>query len=131
MEINHDGSGSAQSAVYRRAQDARFVRDYHKGQEVVGKGEQVQHECILQQDLLAVCQLEFRIQIRCLLFGILLFFPLQQERRQPVLAVTEKKQNDPLGAGENMVVFRRSVCGKVAGQVFQKLWDQGVVRILQ
>ena len=108
----------------------RFVRDYHKGQEVVGKGEQVQHECILQQDLLAVCQLEFRIQIRCLLFGILLFFPLQQERRQPVLAVTEKKQNDPLGAGESMVVFRRSVCGKVAGQVFQKLWDQGVVRVL-
>ena len=45
--------------------------------------------------------------------------------------LTEKKQNDPLGAGENMVVFRCSVCGKVAGQVFQKLWDQGVVRILQ
>jgi glutathione peroxidase len=45
--------------------------------------------------------------------------------------LTEKKQNDPLGAGESMVVFRRSVCGKVAGQVFQKLWDQGVVRILQ
>ena len=44
--------------------------------------------------------------------------------------LTEKKQNDPLGAGESMVVFRRSVCGKVAGQVFQKLWDQGVVRVL-
>lgn len=44
--------------------------------------------------------------------------------------MTKEKQNYPLGTGQGAVVFGRTVCGEMPVQVFQELWNQGMVWIL-
>ena len=44
--------------------------------------------------------------------------------------MTKEKQNYPFGTGQGAVVFGRTVCGEMPVQVFQELWNQGMVWIL-